>query len=329
MNSSLVTRHSSLGKENPQSGFTLLEMLVVIVVMALLMGVTFRMLKPSEHARSIAATLKTINLANAAIAEYHAEYGIYPPVLESLEDDDGDTIEYDVIQHSIRDVSLTGGLVVEGDTKNKCGFVPGVSVAYFTPTSRSRTYFRQLKKRGDYDKTGPFTLGLAAYLVDRRDPELKGDKGYNGKSYLDDIFAGASNPEKEKFFGDGSHWALCGRGYTGTSDTLYEDLAPSAKDVAFYKRIRSITSQIVKEKGFFSEKNRDLNYHYYTIRDSFTTDGRDLIYICPAPYTSYALFSAGPDGKVVTNDPLNPDAECPTCHQYHNRDNVYSTVNIK
>lgn len=324
MNSSLVTRHSSLpcGASRRVAGFTLLEMLVVIVVMALLMGVTFRMVRPSEHARAISDTIKTINLANAAIAEYHAEYGIYPPVR--------DDIQWG---------SLTGGLNVEGNdgNKEKCGFVPGVSVAYFTPTHDSYENVKPFKLRDD-DK--PFCFGLVSFLVDRRDPQLKGKTGYGDRSFLESIYYGASQSVLNKAFGDGSWWSECGKGYgankKGEAKYLYDDLEPSVKDVAFYKRIRSTMAKIIDDKGYHtSGEKKKQTYYYITIRDSFDSEGkystwgRDLVYICPPPFSSYALFSAGPDGKVVTEDPLNPDAECPKCHKFHNQDNVYSTVNAK
>lgn len=323
MNFSFFILHSSLPRRvNPsrREGFTLLEMLVVIVVMALLMGVTFRMLQPSEEARRLSNTVKILNLTTAAIAEYHAEYGIYPPVV--------DEIQYG---------GVTGGLNVEGndDNQNKCGFVPGVSVAFLAPTAKSFRTADDFKLR---DSDNVFCFGLVAYLVDCRDPKMEylpGSKNH-GTPWIESVFKGANEQELKKYFAENSWWYKCRKGVKtkGTdvslkSDKLYELLAPSDKDVAFYKRIRNITAKIVSSKGNNNSSTPTHNYNYFTIRDDCRDDGQDLVYICPPPFTSYALFSAGADGKVVTEDPLNPDAVCEKCGGYHNQDNVYPSVNMK
>ena len=315
-----------LARNAASAGFTLLEMLVVIVVMATLMGVTFRMMRPSERARALASTIKTLNLTHAALAEYQAEYGIYPPVV--------DPIQYN---------NVHGGLNVKNDPDNNndtgkgCGYVPGVACGYLAPSHLSRKYLKEIMPR-NYDLGREFCFGLASYLIDRRDPAMVGKKGtgYGHGStlgFLEYIFSDAGDSELKKFFGSGSWWYDRGKGYSrkykpGISE-LYDQLEPSAKDLAFYKRIQAITSKIISSKGVMQEKESPKDYYYYTIRDSYGADGHDLIYICPPPFTSYALFSAGSDGKVDENDPLNPDAQCKSCGGYHNKDNVYSSVNMK
>ncbi|MBP5544688.1 MAG: type II secretion system protein [Kiritimatiellae bacterium] len=309
----------SLARNAASSGFTLLEMLVVIVVMALLMGITFRMMKPSERARTVSSTIKTLNLTHAAIAEYHAEYGIYPPVIDKIPYKTKTTPSY----------TPHGGINVEGepDNGNKCGFIPGVAVGYWTPAHLSRKYLKDVKPRDSNDQ---FVFGLASFLVDRRDPTMNGKE-----NFLYNIFSDAGSSELKNFFDEGSHWYEYGKGYGKNpkrrAQDLFEDLEPAAKDVAFYKRIRGITSKIISNKSMKTKAGADSpeDYFYYTIRDAYGGDGHDLVYICPPPFTSYALFSAGADGKVVTSDPLNPDAKCKKCGAYHNRDNIYATVNTK
>lgn len=280
-----------------RDAFTLIEMIVVIVVMALLMGLTFRLLRPSEHAQSISATVKVLGLTNAAISEYQAEYGIYPPVMDPI------------------DPVRTGGLVANdknspNDNPGVDGHAPGVSVGYFAPSVMN------CHLGGDYE----FRFGLVAYLVDRRDP----DPNQSNIGFLDGIFKLYPNIV-DKRFGRGSHWYERGTGL-GDGASLYERLKPGAKELAFYRRIKPITKQIVSFWGYVRRKPKKDDFFYYTIRDGWN---HDLVYICPPPYTSYALFSAGPDGKCVADDPLNPDAKCPSCGEYHNKDNVYSSVSVK
>lgn len=308
-----------------RGGFTLLEMLVVIVVMAILMGVTFRMMKPSEHARSVSTTVKRLNIAQALIAEYHAEYGIYPPV--------SDPIQYK---------NVTRGLKVDGESNSSdCGYAPGVAAGYLTPTALSRNYLKDFKPR---DPNDVFCFGLASFFINRLDPEMKNEQASSGNGYgasknkmfFEEIFGGAGSSELKKFFGRGTHWAKFCKGIGNESVTaknLTEKLQPSAKDQAFYKRVRSLAAQVIvnKSERATGETATSSGYYYYTMMDAFPQEGwgHDLIYICPPPYTSYAIFSAGPDGLVVTDDPLNPNAQCKKCKQYHNKDNVYASVNTK
>jgi len=62
------------------SGFTLIEMLVVVLIMALLMGLLVRHMRNADDRANRAATTKTIEQVSAALEEFFAEYGQYPPV---------------------------------------------------------------------------------------------------------------------------------------------------------------------------------------------------------------------------------------------------------
>lgn len=276
-----------------RDAFTLIEMIVVIVVMALLMGITFRLIKPSEHAQTLSATVKVLGLTNAAIAEYQAEYGIYPPVLDPIDPD-----RCGLAANAIESPNADPGVD---------GHAPGVSVGYFAPAP--------LNFRKD-----DFYFGLAAYLVDRRNPSMDP----KNKGFLDNVSRLFPNMVDSRF-GKGSHWYARGTGLHGDG-SLYDRLAPGEKEQAFYRRIRPMTKHIVVDRSYNHKQPKKEDFNYFTIRDAWD---HDLVYICPPPHTSYALFSAGPDGKCVASDPLNPDAQCPQCKQYHNKDNVYSSVNAK
>jgi prepilin-type N-terminal cleavage/methylation domain-containing protein len=64
----------------PRGGFTLIEMLVVVLIMALLMGLLVRGMRNSDDRSRRAQTIKTIEQVSAALEEFFAEYGQYPPV---------------------------------------------------------------------------------------------------------------------------------------------------------------------------------------------------------------------------------------------------------
>ena len=70
------------GKSDSKSGFTLLEMLIVIVIIIVLMGVVFKLSKGALLNAEKAKEIATVSKLKALAEEFHAEYGIYPPVPE-------------------------------------------------------------------------------------------------------------------------------------------------------------------------------------------------------------------------------------------------------
>ena len=76
-----LDRTRRAGRCGPRrAGFTLVEMLVVIVIILVLMGVVFRMTGPAAGKQAEAVTVKNLERLKAAIEEFYAEYGQYPPV---------------------------------------------------------------------------------------------------------------------------------------------------------------------------------------------------------------------------------------------------------
>ena len=61
-------------------GFTLIEMLVVVLIIVLLAGLVFRMVGAIGKGNDIAATRATIEKVSHALEEFKAIYGKYPPV---------------------------------------------------------------------------------------------------------------------------------------------------------------------------------------------------------------------------------------------------------
>ncbi len=278
-----------------KSGFTLLEILVVVVVMALLMGITFHLVSPATSAGNASTTIKQLNLLKAAIEEYHAEYGIYPPATDKIGGNAGNYGDY-------------GYLCVSG-----CGAAPGAAFSYAMPMKISR------KLNGKY----PFSFGLMAYLVDRRSPESPGENG----GLLEKIYEGVSPEEIIGDFGGNSHWGKNGKALRKavTLGALYGALAPSDRDIHFFKRVKPYLDEagLENKHGVIYPDKPEINCYYYSVHDAWY---QDFVYICPPPHTGYALFSAGPDHMCVASDPLNRDAKCPSCGKYHNRDNVYAAV---
>lgn len=112
-----------------RSGFTLVEMLVVILVIAVLAGMILFSVRKIGDKNAKADTVQKIEKLRAAVEEFYAEYGQYPPVPSY--DGVDQPIYYELPSH---------------DTLSKAG---------------------SLKGNSDW-KSGPiFTFGLMAYLDQR------------------------------------------------------------------------------------------------------------------------------------------------------------------
>ena len=73
-----------MGRPKPQSGFTLLELIIVIAVIGILATIALPALKdvPRKAAESV---LKTdLRIFRDVIDQYHGDKGHYPPTLEAL-----------------------------------------------------------------------------------------------------------------------------------------------------------------------------------------------------------------------------------------------------
>ena len=63
-----------------RGGFTLIEMLVVVIIIAVLAGMVLGLMKVSGYWTAKTVTNKNLGKVRAAIEEFYAEYGKYPPV---------------------------------------------------------------------------------------------------------------------------------------------------------------------------------------------------------------------------------------------------------
>ena len=257
------------------------------------MGIAFKLVSPATSAGNISGTIKKLNLLRAAIEEYHAEYGIYPPATATIGSSDQAYEEF-------------GPLKVSG-----CGAAPGAAFAYVMPMATS---VRATKE----DK---YSFGLLSFLVDRR----------VSNGILQAIYKGESTEFIYRDFWNGSHWGKNGKALKNavTLGKLYGELEPSDRDSHFFARVLPYVLEAAGASSVEAMNAHDKmlgnmsDCYYFTIHDAWD---QDFVYICPPPHTSYALFSAGPDHMCVASDPLNRGAKCPTCGQYHNRDNVYASV---
>ena len=67
-------------KSENSKGFTLIELMVVIAVIAILSGVTFRLMSAAGLQKQRATTITKMERIQNALSGYYAVYGTYPPV---------------------------------------------------------------------------------------------------------------------------------------------------------------------------------------------------------------------------------------------------------
>ena len=67
-------------KSENSKGFTLIELMVVIAVIAILSGVTFRLMSAAGLQKQRADTIAKMERIQNALSGYYAVYGMYPPV---------------------------------------------------------------------------------------------------------------------------------------------------------------------------------------------------------------------------------------------------------
>ena len=116
-----------------QQGFTLVEMLVVVLIIAILIGIAVRIVSWSKNVKEKAVTLKRMEQLRMAIEEYRAAYGSYPPV------DPDQTYPRDSINCMIPDIDSISQVMSSAGGANA----------------------------DDFEKTPVFVFGLMAYLIPR------------------------------------------------------------------------------------------------------------------------------------------------------------------
>jgi prepilin-type N-terminal cleavage/methylation domain-containing protein len=65
---------------NKQNGFTLIELMIVIAIIGILMGTTFKLMGVAVDAKARAVTVARMERLQNALSGYYATYGMYPAV---------------------------------------------------------------------------------------------------------------------------------------------------------------------------------------------------------------------------------------------------------
>ena len=269
------------------SGFTLVEMLVVVVVIIILLGVVFKMVKPAGDKAAKAKTEAILAKLKAAVEEFYAEYGQYPPVpyyrnVEdasfSYPDGSGGTVTGGGLRLDIDDpVSVPAGALFQPLFYE----YPGAMDSNLTGVFADRTW----------DEAPAFTFGLMSFLVTRYEDHAE-TLGYGSLFEL-------------------GQWKDYNSKVGNTVGDQPRDRRAADRFAPF---LAGITTGDMRARSVQGGAEGQFYYcSYITVYDAWRTP---LIYVSSPPHQSYLLFSRGPDRKFYFKDPGNrshPD----------NRDNVY------
>jgi len=105
-----------------RGGFTLMEMLIVVIIIAILAGMVLGMFKVGKSWKAKADTAEKLGKLRAAIEEFNGEYGKYPPVAL-----------YDGVQPFYYEYAWTNGMSYSGAyTPIIACMPPGLEPRFFT-----------------------------------------------------------------------------------------------------------------------------------------------------------------------------------------------------
>ncbi len=270
---SILNSQFSIRRRQHRSGFTLIEMLVVIVIIVILMGVVFKLSKGAMDKATYAKETKRVTILRTLIEEFYAEYGLYPPIPL-----------YKIDNKLIQPIDFTGAYPRSGDVED-LNHYPG----HFSVTG------------SDY-----FAFGLMSVFLDR------------GK-YCNQAFSVAG----ENNAGVNRDWRGPNGEYNDRPEYLGGQLKAKipAKDKAFVKRVKPIVDQIYNgDLNIWIDPETGFSKGFTTnIRDSW---GHQYVYISKPPYTTYLVFSKGPDGAYDEASPGDRASD-------KNRDNIYGNLGDK
>jgi len=250
------------------AGFTLIEILVVVVVIAILMGGVFKLVTIAAGAAKKAETIAILEKTRNAIGAFYAEYGCYPPVQHPESSD----LKYK------DDPTLTPPDV---PTTVSFNYPLGEKAEKTAMTAIGKAPVSANGRDDEYSQMPIFKFGLMSFLVPRLGTIVnEGDPPQAGYIYWRQAEKGGWSQERGKTLS----WLLLRN--TEMADPRFDVLE------RWQPHIEGILSGHV---WFWpSRENAKCVVARRTIWDAWE---HDLMYYSAPPYRSYRLYSIGPNGK--------------------------------
>lgn len=282
-----------------RNGFTIIEMMIVLIIITILAGFVFRMMTLAGQKNDIAETKAVIEKLSNALEGYRAEFGSYPPVAV-----------YGGYQPVYFEFAVPG-TGAEGDL----GITPSMAARMVNDS----------KKENKWNEFPVFTFGLASYFYPRywSTGEVSPSEFYGDLDNEDVLSSPQNKADKNRII---NQWT----DHNDRSGTRV-NVQDMNKDMTAIKKLMplldgTIESYVKNKQRVWKVTNWGCGeykyegpHHIYggveyansavTFEDKWD---RELHYQSNPPYDSYRIWSAGPNG--ATCDPMcdNPSA-CSKC----------------
>ncbi|MGI6495692.1 MAG: type II secretion system protein [Kiritimatiellia bacterium] len=246
-----------------RQGFTLVEMLVVILLIAVLAGIAFRLTTLANERTAKAVTLARLAKLQAAIEEFYAEYGQYPPV--PVYPGIGQPMMYEYPNG--RQIAISGKA---GNIRNTNQQASGWEDAW--------------------SKAPVFTFGLMSFLLPRYNDIENADYERFGN------FVGGASASKDTFTLDGTflQWSAHSSIEDSGKDNS-RDLAACRRWWPYLDGIVDFRDDLPSEASFRNPSVRGYTNSYATVRDGWD---HELYYRSSPPYQTYELYALR-NGKKI------------------------------
>ena len=307
------------------NGFTLIELMIVIAIIGILIGTTFKLMQVAADSKARAVTRARLERLQNALSGYYAIYGMYPAV----------PLYGDPDPASGKNSSEDKGAGIKSGTQESAqtaARAQPVGFEYPTPTwmdnqipilfypdnviSLNTAIGSLSPTDGDWNKYKGFKFGLMSFLLPR--VEIVGHPNNGSKAPVRDVYQKAQWMDNN----------LSSRvpGSSGQDITLLLTNLEKQRVIeneecvrwlpCFEGILRSFASSVlgVKINGDINGGHRlaarqmidgpKVALAFITITDGW---GRELFYHSAPPYQSFRVWSAGPDG--LTYPPWVPSTD--------------------
>lgn len=255
----------SHGPSRRPAGFTLVEMLIVVILIAILAGLTLGLIRIVGIWSAKAKTHENLGKLRAAVEEFYAEYGKYPPV------------------------PVYGGKQPTGYEYVFSNGMNNAALACFNVSGYV-----------DDGQQPIYVFGLLSFLVRRGGDEWGNMPGKHAMNILNypggNVFF--TFPQWTMYNAGKPSGSPPGPYAPGDQQ---RDIDAIQHWKVYIKDIQSV--HFPEHSCYMSGTKLATTYTNicYTVQDGW---GNELIYESQSPYQVYKLYSVGPDGKANTDDDI-------------------------